>query len=239
MRLDKYLSGAGAGTRRQVKAYIRKGIVTVNGTIIRDIGHPVNEYSDRVFLDQEEIRYRRFIYLLLNKPSGYVSATVDDRYPPVTELVGEYAYADLFPVGRLDMDTTGVLLLTNNGLLTHRLLSPKYHVDKTYAVETDLPIQEEMISAFREGIFLHGEKTLPGELTIQDPHHATLTIHQGRYHQVKEMFAAFGLTVVRLDRISFAFLTYEGLKQGEYRELTPQEINRLIELGETNVQKAL
>ena len=168
--------------------------------------------------------------MLLNKPQGYVSATNDNVYPPVTDLVPEFAYKNLFPVGRLDVDTTGTLLLTNNGTLCHKLLAPRYHVDKKYFVETDYPIKHEMIDAFKNGIMLDDELTLPGTLEILDETHAYLTIHQGKFHQVKRMFAHFGLTVISLDRKEFAFLNHEDLKQGEYRLLTNEEVLKLENL---------
>ncbi len=228
MRLDKFLSTSGLGTRKEVKALIKKGLITVDGEIVIKDSLQIDEYKNIISFNGEKIEYHKFFYLLLNKPQGYVCATEDKRYPPVTELVSEYNFAKLFPVGRLDVDTTGVLLLTNNGALCHRLLLPKYHVDKTYYVETDYEIKNELITAFKNGIMLDGELTLPGELKILDKNKALLTIHQGKFHQVKRMFAYFGLTVIKLDRQQFAFLTYGNLKQGEYRLLSSQEIETLL-----------
>ncbi len=144
----------------------------------------------------------------------------------------EYQFAKLFPVGRLDVDTTGTLLLTNDGKLCHRLLSPKYHVDKTYHVITDYDIKEEMIKDFEEGIILDGELTLPAKLTILGKREAELTIHQGKFHQVKRMFLKYSLKVMELDRKSFAFLNHEDLKIGEYRELNKDEVQKLKDIVE-------
>lgn len=231
MRLDKYLASAGKGTRRTVKEYIKKGQVTINEQIVRDDSYQVDETNDIVTLFSEVVDYQKFYYILLNKPEGYVSATTDKIYPPVTDLVSEYDFANIVPVGRLDVDTTGVLLLTNDGQLNHRLLAPKFHVDKTYYIETDFPIDKKMITAFKEGIILDGEKTLPGDLEIIDEKKAYLTIHQGKFHQVKRMFQYFSLKVLTLDRVKFAFLTYEGLNRGEYRLLNKEEICKLKKLA--------
>ena len=155
---------------------------------------------------------------------------MERNYPPVTDLVSEYDFVDLFPVGRLDVDTTGVLILTNNGTLAHRLISPKFEVDKTYLVETDYPIQKEMIIAFEKGVMLDDEKLLPAKLEILDDNVGRVTIHQGKYHQVKRMFARYGLTVISLEREKFAFLEKGNLKQGETRQLTNEEVIKLKEL---------
>ena len=176
--------------------------------------------------------HKSIYYVLINKPKGYVSAVTDNVYPPVTDLVVEYQFAKLFPVGRLDVDTTGTLLLTNDGKLCHRLLSPKYHVDKTYHVITDYDIKEEMIKDFEEGIILDGELTLPAKLTILGKREAELTIHQGKFHQVKRMFLKYSLKVMELDRKSFAFLNHEDLEIGEYRELNKDEVQKLKDIVE-------
>lgn len=230
MRLDKYLANSGVGTRSEVKTLIRKKLVKINGEIVKSSSLNVDESKDQITVNDELIVYHEFYYVLLNKPEGYVSAVEDNVYPPVTDLVSEFSFASLFPVGRLDVDTTGTLLLTNDGVLCHQLLSPKYHVDKTYYVETDIDIKPEMVEAFKEGIILDGEKTLPGNLVILDKKKAELTIHQGKFHQVKKMFKYFGITVTKLDRKSFAFLNHQDLELGEYRELTEDEVNELKNL---------
>ncbi len=231
MRLDKFLSNAGLGSRKEVKAIIKEGRVYVNNHLIKSDKFNINENNDEIYVDNEKINYKEFYYFLLNKPKGYVSSTLPERnYPPVTDLISEYNFCKPFPIGRLDVDTVGVLLLTNNGTLAHRLLLPKYHVDKTYIVETDYPIQKEMIINFEKGVILDDERLLPAKLEILSSNIARVTIHQGKYHQVKRMFAHYGLTVVSLEREKFAFLDKGNLKQGEYRELTQEEINKLIDL---------
>lgn len=232
MRLDKFLANSGIGSRSEVKNYIRKGRIKVDGEIAKSSSLIIDENINKISFDDEIIDYHEFYYVLINKPKGYVSAVTDNVYPPVTDLVTEYQFAKLFPVGRLDVDTTGTLLLTNDGKLCHRLLSPKYHVDKTYHVITDYDIKEEMIKDFEEGIILDGELTLPAKLTILGKREAELTIHQGKFHQVKRMFLKYSLKVMELDRKSFAFLNHEDLKIGEYRELNKDEVQKLKDIVE-------
>ena len=232
MRLDKFLANSGIGSRSEVKNYIRKGRIKVDGEIAKSSSLVIDENINKISFDDEIIDYHEFYYVLINKPKGYVSAVTDNVYPPVTDLVTEYQFAKLFPVGRLDVDTTGTLLLTNDGKLCHRLLSPKYHVDKTYHVITDYDIKEEMIKDFEEGIILDGELTLPAKLTILGKREAELTIHQGKFHQVKRMFLKYSLKVMELDRKSFAFLNHEDLKIGEYRELNKDEVQKLKDIVE-------
>lgn len=232
MRLDRYLANSGVGTRSEVKAYIRKKQIKVNGELVKSSSLNIDEKKDVVTFNDVTVVYKEFYYLLLNKPKGYVSAVEDNVYPPVTDLVSEYAFAELFPVGRLDVDTTGALLLTNDGDLCHKLLAPKYHVDKTYSVTTDSEIKPTLVKYFKNGIVLDGEKTLPGELVILNSNHAELTIHQGKFHQVKRMFQHFGLKVIELDRKTFAFLDTSGIELGKYRELSEEEVEKLKALVE-------
>lgn len=230
MRLDRFLANSGLGTRKEVKKLIKAGRITVDDIVQTSDSTNIDEYKNKVCFDNNIIEYHLFYYVLINKPKGYVSATEDNVYPPVTELIPEYDFAHLFPVGRLDVDTTGTLLLTNNGSLCHKLLSPKNHVDKTYFVETDYDINPKLIDDFAKGIMLDGELTLPAKLEIVSNNKAYLTIHQGKFHQVKRMFAHYGLTVINLDRYNFAFLDVQDLKQGEYRLLTAIEIENLLNL---------
>ena len=228
MRLDKFLANSGIGSRSEVKRIIKDKRIKVNGEIIKRDSFNVDETKDVVLFDETEIKYKKFYYILLNKPQGYVSASIDNVYPPVTDLLPEYRFANLHTVGRLDVDTTGALLLTNNGDLTHKLISPKYKVDKVYEVEVDKKIDRNLVEIFKNGIELDGELTLPADLLIIDDKHAELTLHQGKFHQVKRMFKKFGYEVVKLNRKSFAGLTVEDLDLGEYRELTKEEEEELL-----------
>ena len=228
MRLDKFLANSGIGSRSEVKRIIKDKRIRVNGEIIKSDSFNVDETKDVVLFDETEIKYKKFYYILLNKPQGYVSASIDNVYSPVTDLLPEYRFANLHTVGRLDVDTTGALLLTNNGDLTHKLISPKYKVDKVYEVEVDKKIDRNLVEIFKNGIELDGELTLPADLLIIDDKHAELTLHQGKFHQVKRMFKKFGYEVVKLNRKSFAGLTVEDLGLGEYRELTKEEEEELL-----------
>lgn len=227
MRLDKFLANSGVGTRSEVKRFIKDKRVKVNGEVVKSDSFNVDETKDVVLFDDLEVKYKEFYYVLLNKPKGYVSAAIDNVYPPVTDLIPEYAFAKLNPVGRLDVDTTGALLLTNDGDLAHKLISPKYHVDKVYEVEVDKKLDHRLVDAFKQGIELDGEMTLPTGLIILDDKHAELTLHQGKFHQVKRMFKKFGYNVLSLNRKAFAFLTVNDLEIGEHRELTLEEEKKL------------
>lgn len=227
MRLDKYLANSGIGTRSEVKRFIKDKLVKVNGEIVRSSSFDVDLAKDVVVFNEKEVKYKEFYYFVLNKPTGYVSAVIDNVYPPVTDLLPEYSFVDLFPVGRLDVDTTGTLLLTNDGDLCHKLLAPKFHVDKKYSVKVDTKLDKKLIGAFKDGIIIDNEKTLPGDLVILNDYECELTIHEGKFHQVKRMFKHFGYNVATLDRKDFSFLNHEGLEFGEYRELTEEEITKL------------
>jgi 16S rRNA pseudouridine516 synthase len=234
MRLDKLLAHSGYGTRSEIKLLVKRGGVQVNGKKAKDSGQQVNPERDEVLADGEKVVYREFVYLMLHKPPGYVSATEDTRDPTVLDLIGaEYSHFDLFPVGRLDKDTEGLLLLTNDGKLAHELLSPKKHVPKTYFAQVSGgPVGVEDAEAFREGVRLDdGYVTLPAHLTILEPGDAgieariELTIMEGKFHQVKRMFEAVGKKVVYLKRISMGSLSLDHtLALGAYRELTEEEL---------------
>lgn len=230
MRIDKLLSNLGIGSRSEVKNIIKDKRVTINDVLVRSTSLEVNPDKDVVKLDGEVVSYKEFYYILMNKPKGYVSARVDNVYPPITDLVSEFNFVNLSPVGRLDVDTTGVILLTNDGELTHKLISPRYNVNKTYEVEVDSPLDNPLILKFKEGITLDDELLLPADLVILDKTHAELTIHQGKFHQVKRMFKKFNYNVINLNRKKFAFLTVGDLDMGEYRELTSIEVKMLKEL---------
>ena len=228
LRLDKYLADAGVGTRSQVKQMIRKGQIAINGETVKKPDQKVDGEKDKIEVMGKEIRYQKYRYLLLHKPSGYVSATEDKKEQTVLSLLPEELRKDLFPVGRLDKDTEGLLLLTNDGALAHRLLSPKKHVDKTYYARVQGRVTDEYQAAFLQGVDIGDEKdTMPAQLEILEAAEESrilLTIQEGRFHQVKRMFEARGKKVVYLKRISMGPLALEeGLKPGNYRELTEEE----------------
>lgn len=233
MRLDKYLCETGFGTRSQVKDLLKKGQVMVNGEVVKKPELKINETTDQILCQGKKASYQKNIYLMLHKPAGVVSATEDNREKTVLDLVRpEDRKNGLFPVGRLDKDTEGLLLLTDDGELAHRLLSPKKHVDKTYYAKIDGQVTEEHVKQFREGLDIGDEKkTLPAVLTIllSGPvSEIEVTIHEGRFHQIKRMFEAVGCKVTYLKRLSMGSLVLdETLPLGEYRPLTEAELKGL------------
>ena len=200
----------------------------MNDKIVTKSDLNINPLTDSIKYDNELIEYKEFHYFLLNKPKGYLSATEDNKQNTVLDLLPEYSYLNLFPVGRLDKDTTGTLLITDDGQLAHSLLSPKKHVDKIYIATLDKDIPPSIIKSFEEGIILDNELTLPAKLEIISSNVGKVTLHQGKYHQVKRMFSSFGLEVIELDRIQFSFLNVNDLPLGKYRELTKEEIEELL-----------
>ena len=234
MRLDKFLADCGIGTRTEVKKMIRSGAVSVNGKTATKADLHLNPETDTVTAFGQEVIYREFIYLMLNKPQGYLSATRDGRTPTVMALVPEeYLHFEPFPVGRLDIDTEGFLLMTNDGDLAHRLLSPKKHIPKTYVAQIEKSVTQKDIEAFREGVTLDdGYKTLPAELkslSDSEPYMAEIVIHEGKFHQVKRMFEAVGNKVLYLKRTKMNKLEIDPLLElGEIRELTDEEMKLLL-----------
>lgn len=228
MRIDKFLADMNFGTRSQVKDLIKKKLVKVNGEIVRSSSLSVCD-TDIVEVDGQNVSYVELEYYLLNKPAGYLSATEDRHDPVVMELVHSQR-KDLYPVGRLDKDTEGLLLICNDGDLTHRLLSPKYHVDKKYYAELDKPLPDNTKELIEAPMDL-GDFITKGSVfeKISDTS-AYLTISEGKFHQVRRMFEKVGCTVTYLKRVSFAFLTLEGLETGEYRKLSEEEVEKLKSL---------
>jgi 23S rRNA pseudouridine2605 synthase len=224
VRLNAYLARAGIASRRGAEALIRAGRVTVNGEVA-GLATFV-EGKDRVELDGAEVGPEPLTYVLLHKPAGVVTTARDPHgRPTVVGLVGHERR--VVPVGRLDANTTGVLLLTNDGPLAHRLLHPRYEVDKVYEVEVEGEPSDEALEALRRGVELDDGPTAPAEAQRRAPSLLELTLHEGRKHQVKRMLAAVGHPVTRLHRSSYAGLTADGLRPGEWRELRPEEVERL------------
>lgn len=228
MRLDKFLKDTGFGSRKEVKLLIKQKIVSVNDTIVVNEGLSINEEHDIVKVDNNIVKYVKYVYIMLNKPKGVVSATVDNVHTTVIDLINEYKYLDLFPVGRLDIDTEGLLLITNDGTLSHNLLSPKKHVDKTYLLNTNVSLSDSDMRKLEEGVYLDSELTLPAKIEKINDLEYLLTIHEGKFHQVKRMIDAVGKKVTYLKRISFGPLILdENLTLGSYRYLTDDEILKL------------
>lgn len=229
MRLDKMLGNSGVGSRKDIKALVRAGGVTVNGVPAAGSDMQIDEENDVVCVNGAPVVYRRFVYLMLNKPAGYVSATEDFKYPTVIDLVPDrYRHFDLFPVGRLDIDTEGLLIITNDGAYAHNMLSPKKHVYKTYYAALDAPVTDVDITKFRDGITIEGGYTCkPAELAPAEGEEqgAMVRICEGKFHQVKLMFKAVGKNVTYLKRVSFGeFDLPDTLGLGEVIEVEPLKI---------------
>lgn len=233
-RLDKLIAAQGGSTpfsRKEVKALIARGRVTVDGVAAKSGEQKVDPDAAVIAVDGVPLTLKRNLYLLLNKPRGYVSSTDGGDGPTVLELVPpELFRRGLFPAGRLDKDTTGLMLLTDDGQLAHRILSPKRHVKKRYLVTLDIPPTEEMANRFAEGVPLSDGVCKPAELTITGAYTALVTLTEGRYHQIKRMFGCFGATVVGLHRVSIGNLSLpDDLPEGSIREATPAELAAIEE----------
>lgn len=236
--MDKFLANQDIGSRSQVKQYIKKGMISVNGTVCKSPEQKIDENTDLISYNGTIISYQKHHYYMLNKPAGCVSATNDNLHTTVLDLLkGSVPVKSLFPVGRLDIDTEGLLLITDDGELSHNLLSPSKHVAKTYFARIDGLATEEHIKAFKDGLDIGDDKpTKPGTLVIKSTNPDTgtseilLTITEGRYHQVKRSFEALGMKVTYLKRLSMGSLALdESLASGEFRELTDSELQALIQ----------
>ena len=238
LRLDKVLTHMGYGSRSEIKKYVKQGLIMVNDIRVKDSGLHVHPETDVILIDGEQVIYKEFIYVMLHKPPGVVSATEDNRDRTVLDLLAPELLAfEPFPVGRLDKDTEGLLLLTNDGKLSHELLSPKRHVPKTYLALVSGDVNGEDVEQFAKGVTLDdGYVTLPGELVILEQERQgdevlsriELTIHEGKFHQVKRMFESVGKKVLYLKRLRMGNLNLDAsLKLGEYRELTVEELGLL------------
>ena len=230
MRLDKYLTNQGIGSRSQVKELIKSKKVFVNNVLENKPERHIDENNDIVSLDGVNLEYNKFYYYMLNKPPGVLTAVKDNNYKTVMDIMDVTPKEGLFPVGRLDKDTEGLLLITNDGELSHNLLSPKKHVNKTYYVELNGELIDSDIDLFAKGLDIGEENiTKPAKLEIlSGRNRAYITITEGKYHQVKRMFQAIGLTVTFLKRISMGSLILDkNLKSGGYRKLTEEEISNL------------
>ena len=226
-RLDKIIASQGKYSRKDVKNLVAKKRILLNNEVVRDSGIKADSQTDTIIIDGESLLIRKHIYLMLNKPEGVVSATDDKRDRTVIDLVpDEFKRNGLFPAGRLDKDTTGFVLITDDGEFAHRILSPKNHIDKKYIATLDIPVTKEMQDGFNKGIQLKDEKKcMPSKLEILSENTALVTIHEGMYHQIKRMFGCFGAKTVGLHRVTMGNLNLDDkLMPGECRELTKEEL---------------
>ena len=232
MRLDKFLKECNVCSRSESKQVLKKGLIKVNDKVIKDASYKVDENKDVVRYDNNIIKYEEFVYIMLNKPAGVVSATEDTKDTTVVDLVSEYKHKEIFPFGRLDKDSVGLVILSNDGKLAHELLSPKKHVSKVYYLKIKGRLNESDIEAFKKGITLEdGYITKEGKLEIiksDDISECYATISEGKFHQLKRMFISLDKEVVYLKRIKFKDIELdESLNEGEYRLLTQEEIESL------------
>ena len=231
-RIDKIHSNLGYGSRKDIKQIIKKGLISINGEIIKDNSIKIDPFKVEIKVKNEVVKYREYIYIMMNKPKGVISSTFDTINKTVIDLLdSEYKAFEPFPVGRLDKDTEGLLILSNDGTLAHNLLSPKKHVNKTYYVEVSGKVNEEDIKAFEEGVDIGDYKTMPAKLEILSSENLSkviVVIQEGKFHQVKRMFNTVGKEVTYLKRIKMGNLELdENLKPGEYKELSNKELEIL------------
>ena len=228
-RLDKIISTNTYLTRKEIKELIKKKRIKINETIANSSNIKIDSNKEKILIDDKELIIKKYIYLILNKPKGYVSATTDNKDKTVLDLVpDEYKHRNLFPAGRLDKDTTGLMLITDDGLFAHNILSPKKHIDKKYEVTIDTYLTNEMIEGFKKGVILNDGICHPSNLEIIEPNKGIVTLTEGRYHQIKRMFGCFNAKVIELNRIFMGNLYLPNdLKLGEVRELTIEELNKI------------
>ena len=237
MRLDKFLVACAVGSRTEVKNFLKTGRVTVNGKKEKSAKLQIDEETDEICFDGQKLDYEEFVYYMMNKPQGVISATQDPKHKTVLDLLDDYARAkEVFPVGRLDIDTHGLLLLTNDGKLAHALLSPKRHVDKTYLARINGVMTDADVETFAQGVPLKDFTCQPAKLelvsidTEKEESLVRVTIAEGKFHQVKRMVAYCGKEVVNLQRLTMGTLTLdEELKRGEWRRLSKEELEGLLE----------
>lgn len=231
MRLDKLLSECRMATRSEAAKLCRSGLITVNGEIARNADRQVDPAKDTVVVRGEIVEYSKFVYIMLNKPDGYISATTDGRDPVVTQLLPEkYQKMGLFPCGRLDKHTLGLMLLTNDGELSHRLLAPKSHVTKSYGYSVKFPLTDEDVARLEQGVDIGDYVTKPCRVIRNSPMDGTIEITEGKYHQIKRMMEAVENKITALERLTFGPLTLDvDLDRGEWRLLTAEEIARLTD----------
>ena len=225
-RIDKVIGNQSNYSRKDIKDLIKKKRVKVNGEVVLRPEFKVDSSTDIISIDDVVLKVLDYVYLILNKPKGYVSATEDKNDLTVLDLVpDEYLHRDLFPAGRLDKDTTGLMIITDDGEFAHEILSPKKHVKKTYIVEIDISMDEKMVDGFKDGVLLNDGVCKTASLEITGEKTGIVTLTEGRYHQIKRMFGCFGAKVVELKRIGMGSLMLPAdLPEGSCRELTDDEL---------------
>lgn len=233
MRLDRFLSNMGKASRSECSRLAKAGKISVNGVVVKRCDIHIDESKDSIVFCGAPVTYRKFVYIMLNKPQGYVSATDDDKELTVLDLLpDEERRLGLFPCGRLDKNTLGLVILTNDGDSAHRLLSPKHHVSKVYAFESKNPLLKSDIALLESGVDIGGYKTKPCKIEMNDETHGHITLTEGKYHQIKRMLEAVDNKIIYLERISFGGIVLDSsLARGQWRYLTNDELNILLEEG--------
>lgn len=228
-RIDKIIASQTNYSRKDVKKLISQKKIKVNDEIVKRPEQKFDEQQDTIYIDENKLDMKKHIYLVLNKPQGYISATEDRTAKTVLDLVPEqYMRKGLFPAGRLDKDTTGMMIITDDGEFAHNILAPRKHIEKTYRVQIDIDITEQMKEKFKQGIVLKDHVCCPATIIVEDKNTALITITEGKYHQIKRMFGCFGAKVVRLHRISMGGLQLPSdLEEGQCRELTKEELEKV------------
>lgn len=236
-RLDKVLANLGYGSRKEVKSIIKDGRIKINGNIADNSSAKIDTDRDKIEFDDNLVDYRKHIYIVMNKPAGVVSATHDNYDETVIDILDpKYAVFDPFPVGRLDKDTVGLLIITNDGEMNHRMISPKWNMDKVYYAEIDKRLNDDDVKLFHDGVVLDdGYKCLPAKLDIlksdKDGAMAEVTVHEGKFHQVKRMFESIKKNVVYLKRIKFGPIELDdSMREGDYRELSEIELKNVMNM---------
>jgi 23S rRNA pseudouridine2605 synthase len=241
VRLSKYLADAGIASRRKSEKLISDGRVKVNGEIVREQGRLINPDLDMVEIDGTKVQAQDKIYLMLNKPAGYLSSTFDPQGRPTVMELLKGIKGRLYPVGRLDLDTRGLLLLSNDGDFTNLIIHPRYHIEKKYQAQVEGLITPEAVETLTRGVHLEDGPTAPARVKVLKCERGStlieIVIHEGRKRQVKRMLAAVGFPVISLSRIALAFLTLEDLPEGQYRPLQPDEVDGLRELAQFSSKK--
>lgn len=230
-RIDKIIASQGVYSRSEVKKLIQQKKIKVNGEIITFPNMKIDAANAKILIDNEALTIKEHIYLMLNKPEGYVSATKDGKDKTVLDLVpDEYKSREVFPAGRLDKNTTGLMIITDDGQMAHNILAPKKHISKKYEVTIDIPVTEEMRNGFKDGVDLIDGKCKSSDMVITGQYTAEVILTEGRYHQIKRMFGCYGAKVTKLHRTQMGKLELpKDLAPGKTRELTPEELEKLCQ----------
>lgn len=233
LRLDKYIADTGIASRKDVKGAAKKGLITVNGKAEKDVSLRIDENTAEVVYCGQRVNWRKYVYVMLNKPAGYISSTEESPRTVMKLLPEEYSKMDCFPCGRLDIDTVGLLIITNDGPLAHELLSPRHHAEKVYFYRCSPEIGEAEAEHLCAGVDIGGYVTKTTEVRMENGGEGYITLTEGKFHQIKRMFEAVGSNITYLKRVEFGTISLdESLSEGEWRELTDEEIERLRKAGQ-------